>query len=50
MPGDAIRGMKFSGRQDLRAQESQLDGEIANEQNRWHDFNNRHDQLERSLK
>ena len=34
----------------LQAQESQLSAEIANEQNRWQDFNNRLDELERSLK
>jgi chromosome segregation ATPase len=36
--------------QRLRAQESQLGADIANEQNRWQDFNNRLDELERSLK
>ena len=36
--------------QQLRAEETQLAGEIANEQNRWQDFNNRLDELERSLK
>jgi chromosome segregation ATPase len=36
--------------QQLRAQDTQLSGEIANEQNRWQDFNNRLDELERSLK
>jgi hypothetical protein len=36
--------------QQLRAQESQLSTDIANEQNRWQDFNNRLDELERSLK
>ena len=36
--------------QGLRAQEAQLSGDIANEQNRWQDFNNRLDELERSLK
>ena len=36
--------------QQLRAQESQLSTEIVNEQNRWQDFNNRLDELERSLK
>jgi chromosome segregation ATPase len=36
--------------QQLRGQESQLSTEIANEQNRWQDFNNRLDELERSLK
>ena len=36
--------------QQLRAQENQLITEIANEQNRWMDFNNRLDELERSLK
>jgi len=34
----------------LQAQESQLAGEIANEQSRWQDFNSRLDELERSLK
>ena len=34
----------------LQAQESQLAGEIANEQNRWQEFNARLDELERSLK
>jgi len=34
----------------LQAQESQLAAEIANEQNRWQDFNGRLDELERSLK
>jgi chromosome segregation ATPase len=35
---------------DLRAQESDLSAQIAAEQNRWQDFNNRLDELERSLK
>jgi chromosome segregation ATPase len=34
----------------LQAQDGQLAAEIANEQNRWQDFNNRLDELERSLK
>jgi chromosome segregation ATPase len=34
----------------LRAQDTQLAGEIATEQNRWQEFNNRLDELERSLK
>ena len=34
----------------LQGQESQIESEIANEQNRWQDFNNRLDELERSLK
>ena len=34
----------------LHTQESQLAAEIANEQNRWTDFNNRLDELERSLR
>jgi len=33
----------------LQAQESQLATEIANEQNRWQDFNSRLDDLEKSL-
>jgi ABC-type enterochelin transport system substrate-binding protein len=36
--------------QQLRAQETQLSSEIATEQSRWLDFNNRLDELERSLK
>ena len=32
------------------AQESDLSAQIASEQNRWQDFNNRLDELERSLK
>jgi hypothetical protein len=36
--------------QQLRAEESQLSTEIANEQSRWTDFNNRLDELERSLR
>ena len=36
--------------QQLRAQETQLSTEISNEQNRWFDFNNRLDELERSLR
>lgn len=36
--------------QQLRAQETQLSTEISTEQNRWFDFNNRLDELERSLK
>ena len=36
--------------QQLRTQETQLSTEIANEQNRWQDFNSRLDELERSLK
>jgi hypothetical protein len=36
--------------QGLRAQEAALSGDIANEQSRWQDFNNRLDELERSLK
>jgi chromosome segregation ATPase len=35
---------------DLRAQDDQLGAQIANEQNRWLDFNSRLDELERSLK
>ena len=34
----------------LRAQETDLSSQIAAEQNRWQDFNNRLDELERSLK
>jgi chromosome segregation ATPase len=34
----------------LQTQDSQLAAEIANEQNRWQDFNSRLDELERSLK
>jgi hypothetical protein len=34
----------------LRAQDTQLSDEIATEQNRWQEFNNRLDELERSLK
>jgi len=34
----------------LQGQQSQIESEIANEQNRWQDFNNRLDELERSLK
>ena len=36
--------------QQLRAQESDFAAQIAAEQNRWQDFNNRLDELERSLK
>jgi hypothetical protein len=36
--------------QQLRTQESDLSAQIAAEQNRWQDFNNRLDELERSLK
>ena len=36
--------------QQLRAQESDFSAQIAAEQNRWQDFNNRLDELERSLK
>jgi chromosome segregation ATPase len=36
--------------QQLRGQESDLSAQIAAEQNRWQDFNNRLDDLERSLK
>jgi hypothetical protein len=36
--------------QQLRTQESDLSAQIAAEQNRWQDFNNRLDDLERSLK
>jgi hypothetical protein len=36
--------------QQLRGQESDLSTQIASEQNRWQDFNNRLDELERSLK
>lgn len=35
---------------ELQAQENQLAAEIANEQNRWQEFNSRLDELERSLK
>jgi hypothetical protein len=42
--------LRRDAEQQLRAQESQLSGDIANEQNRWQDFNNRLDELERSLK
>ena len=42
--------LRRDAEQQLRAQESQLSTEIANEQNRWQDFNNRLDELERSLK
>ena len=34
----------------LQTQDSQLATEIANEQNRWQDFNSRLDELERSLR
>jgi chromosome segregation ATPase len=36
--------------QSLRTQETDLSAQIAAEQNRWQDFNNRLDELERSLK
>jgi hypothetical protein len=36
--------------QQLRTQESDLSTLIVAEQNRWQDFNNRLDELERSLK
>src|SRR6185295_9299989 len=36
--------------QQLRTQDLQLSGEIANEQNRWQDFNSRLDELEKSLR
>jgi hypothetical protein len=36
--------------QQLRTQEADLSAQIAAEQNRWLDFNNRLDELERSLK
>ena len=36
--------------QQLRAQEADFAAQIAAEQNRWQDFNNRLDELERSLK
>jgi len=36
--------------QQLRMQETQLSADIANEQNRWLDFNGRLDALERELK
>jgi hypothetical protein len=35
---------------ELQAQANQLSTEIANEQNRWQEFNSRLDELERSLK
>ena len=35
---------------ELQGQESQIETEIANERNRWQDFNNRLDELERSLR
>jgi len=43
---DLHRGLEMQ----YRAQESQLSAEMANEQNRWQDFNARLDELERSLK
>lgn len=36
--------------QQLRTQESDFSAQVAAEQNRWQDFNNRLDDLERSLK
>jgi hypothetical protein len=36
--------------QQLRAQESDFSAQIATEQNRWQDFNNRLDELEKSFK
>ena len=36
--------------QQLRSEEAQLSTDIANEQSRWTDFNNRLDELERSLR
>jgi hypothetical protein len=42
--------MHRDAEQGLRAQEAALSGDIANEQSRWQDFNNRLDELERSLK
>jgi hypothetical protein len=39
-----------SAEQQLRAQESDFSAQIAAEQNRWQDFNDRLDELERSLK
>ena len=46
----AMFTMHRDAEQQLRTQDTQLAGEIANEQNRWQDFNNRLDELERSLK
>jgi len=45
-----VAGQHRDAEEQLRAQENQLSTEIANEQNRWQDFNNRLDELERSLK
>ena len=42
--------MHRDAERQLQTQESQLSAEIANEQNRWQDFNSRLDELERSLK
>ena len=42
--------MHHDAEEQLRAQEAQLSSDIANEQNRWQDFNNRLYELERSLK
>ena len=42
--------MHRDAEQQLRMQETQLSTEIANEQNRWLDFNGRLDALERELK
>jgi chromosome segregation ATPase len=43
-------GQHREAEQQLRSQESDLSAQIAAEQNRWQDFNNRLDELERSLK
>jgi chromosome segregation ATPase len=43
-------GQHRDAEQQLRSQESDLSAQIAAEQNRWQDFNNRLDELERSLK
>lgn len=42
--------MHRDAEQQFRTQDSQLSAEIANEQNRWLDFNGRLDELERSLR
>jgi hypothetical protein len=45
-----VAALHRDAEQQLRAEEARLSAEIANEQNRWQEFNGRLDELERSLK
>jgi len=48
-PAFEVVDVEVAGERQLQAQDAQLAAEIAEEQNRWQDFNTRLDDLEKSL-